>query len=346
MLAQPVGCDPQAIGRPYHRYQKRRQSHSDGEYRHVEVPKGTAAKPEAMPALLVLMHGSLKNPDSSAPAFAHAKRIRETGAFEEVVVGGWKEEPYVWDVLPTIAAEEVYAVPLFVSEGYYTRTVLPRELGLAEWDPEAWGSTDGVSATPTTHQALAGDKTVHYCGPVGTHPAMTDVIIQRAAAITGNAELGPEAGLAVIGHGTERSTHSAKAIEYHVDRLRNRDRFAAVEALYMDEPPEVDAIADRFDTDTVVAVPLFIADGYHTREDIPEDMSLQAATGADHSRGYPVPGVVGDTTVWYGGAVGTHPSVATVICERASDAGASIESSATSGMAVDSISPEQLSEEF
>jgi hypothetical protein len=81
-------------------------------------------------------------------------------------------------------------------------------------------------------------------------------------------------GLAVVGHGTERNENSAKAIEYHADRIAEMGRFDEVQALFMDEDPEVDDVTDFFESEDVVVVPLFIADGYHTQEDIPEDMGL------------------------------------------------------------------------
>jgi sirohydrochlorin cobaltochelatase len=117
-------------------------------------------------ALVLAAHGSHLNPGSSAPAFAHADRIRATGAFDEVRETFWKEEPSFREVLRTVAAETVYVVPLFVSEGYFTEEVLPRELRLEAWELEAWDS-DGVSADHATFTATDTGQTVHYCRPPG-----------------------------------------------------------------------------------------------------------------------------------------------------------------------------------
>ncbi len=273
-------------------------------------------------ALVVAAHGSHKNAESATPAYDHAARIRETGAFDDVREAFWKEEPGFRDVLRTVAADEVYVVPLFVSEGYFTEEVLPRELRLEGWDPAAWAS-DGVSAGHATLTAADTGQTVHYCGPVGTHDAMTDVVVRRAETVTGDPNVGPDTGLAVVGHGTERNAHSAKAIQYHADRIEALDRFAEVRALFMDEDPEVDDLTDYFETEDVVLVPLFVADGYHTQEDIPEDVGLVADGVAED---YDVPATVDGHRVWYAGAVGTEPLVAAVVLERAADAGAGVES--------------------
>jgi sirohydrochlorin cobaltochelatase len=272
-----------------------------------------------MKALLIVAHGSHLNAESSTPTFSHADTIRATGAFDEVREAFWKEEPSFREGLRTIESDEVYVVPLFVSEGYFTEQVIPRELRLDDWDPDQWES-DGTSATHTTLTAGDTGQTVHYCGPVGTHDAMTDVIVQRAESVTGDPDVGDGFGLAVVGHGTERNENSAKAIEYHAERVREMDRFDEVQALYMDEEPEVDDVTDYFESDDVVVVPLFIADGFHTQEDIPEDMGLTD----DYRTGYDVPADVDGQNIWYAGAVGTEALMADVILERASDAGADV----------------------
>ena len=268
-------------------------------------------------ALVIVAHGSHLNPGSSAPAFAHADRIRATGAFDEVREAFWKEEPSFREVFRTLTAEEVYVVPLFISEGYFTEEVIPRELRLEGWDVDDWNS-DGTSADHATDTATDVGMRVHYCGPVGTHDEMSDVIVRRAESVTGDPDVGEGVGLAVVGHGTKRNENSAKAIEYHADRIRDRGRFAEVKALFMDEPPEIDDVTDHFQSEDIVVVPLFVADGYHTQEDIPADMGI-----ADGDGGWETPATVDGKRIWYAGAVGTEPLLAAVVLERALDAGAS-----------------------
>jgi len=282
-----------------------------------------------MQALVIVAHGSHLNPDSSTPTHRHADTIRATGAFDEVKTGFWKEEPSLREVLRTVESEEVYVVPLFISEGYFTEQVIPRELRLSGWDASEWDS-DGLSADTATLTAADTGQTVHYCGPVGTHEAMTDVLVRRAETVTGDPDVGGSFGFAVVGHGTERNENSAKAIEYHADRVRDMGRFDEVQALYMDEEPEVDDVTDHFETEDVVVVPLFIADGFHTQEDIPEDMGLTD----DYRTGYDVPAAVDGHRIWYAGAVGTEGLTADVVLERAAEAGADI------GTAIDTVREE------
>ncbi|WP_439026267.1 CbiX/SirB N-terminal domain-containing protein [Haloarchaeobius sp. DT45] len=272
-----------------------------------------------MQALVIVAHGSHLNPESSTPTYAHADTIREAGGFDEVREAFWKEEPSFREALRTVESDEVFVVPMFISEGYFTEQVIPRELRLDDWDPAKWES-DGTSASQATLHATDVDKTVHYCGPVGTHDAMSDVIVKRAETVTGDSDVGEGFGLAVVGHGTERNENSAKAIEYHADRIRDMGRFDEVQALYMDEEPEVDDVTDFFESEDIVVVPLFIADGYHTQEDIPEDMGLTD----DYRTGWDTPAEVEGHRIWYAGAVGTEALMADVVLERAQEAGADV----------------------
>src|SRR3712207_3841902 len=120
-------------------------------------------------ALLIVGHGSTVNPDSSPPSLAHAAEIRRRGTFAEVACCFWKEEPSMRDALlffQTPAIKEVFVVPNFISEGYFTQTVIPRELELSgrvteRIDGQVW----------------------NYCEPVGNHPLMTELLMQRAREI-------------------------------------------------------------------------------------------------------------------------------------------------------------------
>jgi len=109
-------------------------------------------KPDA--GLLIVGHGSTVNPDSSAPTLAHAAEIRGRNIFADVQSAFWKEEPSLRDALflfDSEAIKTVYVVPNFISEGYFTQTVIPRELELdgrttkrANGKPGAMGSQSEI----------------------------------------------------------------------------------------------------------------------------------------------------------------------------------------------------------
>jgi sirohydrochlorin cobaltochelatase len=105
-------------------------------------------------ALLIVGHGSTVNPDSSAPTLAHAVEIRRRNIFAEVSCAFWKEEPSLRDALSIFPeAREVFVVPNFISEGYFTQTVIPRELELngrvtTRGNGQTWKYCDPVVSPP------------------------------------------------------------------------------------------------------------------------------------------------------------------------------------------------------
>ena len=82
-------------------------------------------------SLLLLGHGSHLDQNSSRPVHAMADQLAALKHFRRVDVAFWKEEPAVsrWSDRYR-KGETVVAVPVFISDGYFTREVLPRELGL------------------------------------------------------------------------------------------------------------------------------------------------------------------------------------------------------------------------
>ncbi len=256
-----------------------------------------------MQALIIVGHGSHLNAESSAPVYRHAEAIRRTGAFHEVRECFWKEEPSLREVFDLVEADDVYVVPLFISEGYFTEEVIPRDLGL-----------DGPAPSTT---AKAG-KTIRYTGPVGTHPWMPGMILRRAEEIAGlSAREAREAGLVIIGHGTERNSNSSEVI-YSVARQAEAARvFRRVATGFLDQPPEVAEVLAGMTESRLVLVPFFVAEGWHTQETIPDDLGLNrpAVSPVTEQEG---------RTVFYAAPVGTFPEVADIVLQRAREAGADV----------------------
>ena len=242
-----------------------------------------------MKALVIVGHGSHLNEDSSLPVYEHAARIREAGEYDEVVECFWKEEPSMRHVLNTVEAEDVCVVPAFISEGYFTQQVIPRELGLTG---------------TVTHKH---SKTVRYAGPLGTFEGMADVILERAGDLLEGKEVPPgRRALVLLGHGTDLNKNSGGVIYLNAERTRERDLYDLVEVGFLDQDPKIGEVVENVEAENVVLIPVFIAEGWHTHETIPEDLSL---TGEVTVRE--------DKTIYYGAPVGTHPSMAGLIAARA-----------------------------
>ena len=175
-------------------------------------------------ALLIVAHGSTVNPDSSAPTLAHAAEIRRRKVFANVECAFWKEEPSLRDALFLFDPElirEIYVVPNFISEGYFTQTVVPRELEL-----------DG----PITKRS--NEQVWKYCEPVGNHPLMTELLLKRARDVAPNASPA-ETALLIVAHGTDLNENSAVAAKREAEKIRELGKYAAVLNVYMEEAPLV-----------------------------------------------------------------------------------------------------------
>jgi sirohydrochlorin cobaltochelatase len=265
-------------------------------------------------ALVVAGHGSTVNADSAAPVYQHVDELRRRRLFAQTQEAFWKQEPYLAQVLRGVFARRVFIVPLFISEGYFTEEVVPRELGFCR---------NGRRDFPRTQER--GGQTFFYCGPVGTHPGMTDVLLARAGGIVEQfpfprAPKPAETALFIAGHGTGNNENSRQAIENQAQLIRARQLYAEVHAVFMEEEPRIIHCHKLARSKNIVVAPFFISDGLHSREDIPVMMGAPKAVVAGRLKlGQPPwrnPTERDGKRVWYTAAVGSEPRVADVILER------------------------------
>ena len=259
--------------------------------------------------LLIVGHGSTVNPDSSTPTWSHAREIRRRGIFPDVQCAFWKEEPSLRDARFFFADDgikEVLVVPNFISEGYFTQTVIPRELELAG---------------PVTRR---GDGQIwQYCEPVGSHPIVTELLLARAGEVAPDVDP-REAALLIVAHGTELNDNSAIAAKREAERIRSRSEYASVLNAYMEEPPLISDWDKLTSAPNVIVVPFFIADGLHSYEDIPVLLGIEPKTDAavmPRARLSDVfrqnPRHLRGRSLFYAGSIGTDSRFADVIIEQA-----------------------------
>jgi sirohydrochlorin cobaltochelatase len=266
-------------------------------------------------ALLIVGHGSTVNPHSSAPTLAHAIEIRRQNIFGEVQCAFWKEEPSLRDALFLFDPEsisEVCVVPNFISEGYFTQTVIPRELEL-----------NGRTTKRPTGQ------TWKYCQPVGNHAAVTELLLKRARDVAPAVDPA-DTSLLIVAHGTDLNENSAVAAKREAEKIHGLGTFAEVLNAYMEEPPLVSDWRKLTNTRNVVVVPFFISDGLHSYEDIPRLIGIATAAGvARRWRGSAPPGAargeifqgnpyrIDGRSLFYAPSIGTDPGFADIIIEQA-----------------------------
>ncbi len=256
------------------------------------------AKPDS--ALVIVGHGSTVNPDSSGPTFAHADEIARRRIFGEVHSVFWKEEPSLRQMLQLVERDDIYVVPNFISEGYFTRTVIPRELEL------------------TGALTQRGARTIRYCEPVGSHPRMTDLLLRRALEIAPGAPA-RETTLFIVGHGTGLNDNSAAAAKREVQAIAERGIFAQVLNAYMEEEPLISRWDELAAQPNVIVVPFFIADGLHSYQDIPVLLGIEPEpTAAASQRGLfrNNPYQLRGKTLFYASSIGTEPLFSDVILDQ------------------------------
>ena len=259
--------------------------------------------------LLIVGHGSTVNPDSSTPTWSHAREIRRRGIFADVQCAFWKEEPSLRDapfLFADGAIKEVLVVPNFISEGYFTQTVIPRELEL-----------NG----PITRRG--NGQVWKYSEPVGNHRIVTELLLARAREVAPDVDPG-EAALLIVAHGTELNDNSAIAAKREAERIRSRGEYASVLNAYMEEPPLISDWDKLTSAPNVIVVPFFIADGLHSYEDIPVLLGIEPNTDAavmPRARLSDVfrqnPRHLRGRSLFYAGSIGTDSRFADVIIEQA-----------------------------
>ena len=265
-------------------------------------------------ALVLVGHASTLNAESSAPTYQHADELRRRNLFTQVVECFWKLEPSIGGVLRGVFAPRVFVVPLFISEGYFTEEVIPRELGLR---------TNDQPDFPRVQKR--GNQTLYYGGPVGTHDSMTNVLLARARDIvekhpSSRAPKPDETALFIAGHGTGNNENSRVAIERQVELIGARNLYAEVHAVFMEEAPRISDYCRLAHAENIVMVPFFISDGLHSYEDIPVMLGESAELVRERLKSgqstWRNPARKHQKLVWYSSAIGNEPHIADVVLER------------------------------
>jgi len=202
--------------------------------------------------VLLVGHGSERSSGPARTMAAHAGRLRRLGLFAEVRSALLTGGPAIAETAGGLDPAETYVVPMFMSDGYFTRRALPEKLAAAAGD-------------------AASDW--HLCAPVGLNPGLPALIAERAReALRKRGVAFETANLLLIGHGSEKNPASWQATETTGLSVRIRREFKTVTTAFLDQRPGIAEVLDELD-DPVVSFGLFAADGGHAMQDIPEVLS-------------------------------------------------------------------------
>ena len=268
-------------------------------------------------ALVVLGHGTVENAGSAASVYQHVAELRRRNLFAEVREAFWKQEPQVKQILAALHARRIFIVPLFMSEGYFSEQVIPRELGLTPRDD------------PPSCSGDHGARILCYCRPVGTHASMTAALLARACEVVSQfpfprAPKACDTTLFIAGHGTGKNENSRLAMERQVELICAMGLYADVRAVFLEEEPRIAGCQVTAATRHVVVVPFFAGDGLHVVEDIPVLLGEpEHVVKARLAAGQPTwrnPTEKHGKLTWYSPAVGSHPLIAEVLLDRVREA--------------------------
>ncbi len=264
-------------------------------------------------ALVLIGHGSTVNQQSSQTVRRLAEELATRNLFAQVSAAFDLEEPKIEDV-PRIDAPRIFVVPITISAGRFTEETIPQRLGITVADQSDYDRVQEING-----------RQVIYCHPIGTHPGMTHVLLERASSIvtqhpSPHASEFSEMALFVVGHGTRKNKNSHKSVEAQVDLIRARSEYADVQPAFMEEAPFIADCYAATEARHMVVVPFFISDGLHTFEDIPILLGEpEVAVKGRLAAGQPTwsnPTQRNGKLVWYTPAIGNEPNLQAIVLER------------------------------
>lgn len=191
--------------------------------------------------VIIVAHGQPSDPGPQQQAI-EALAAQVADCADRQVIGATLAAP---DALARAvqAAPDALVYPMFMAEGWFTGTELPRRL------------------------AGAGGATATVLRPFGTDPALPDLC---AAKLAGEmARLGwqsRDTTLLLIAHGSQRARGSANGNEAMAEKLR--PRIGTVVTAYIEEAPFL-ADAARDLGPQAIALPFFATRAEHVTDDIP-----------------------------------------------------------------------------
>ncbi|EME70126.1 hypothetical protein H261_09984 [Paramagnetospirillum caucaseum] len=220
-------------------------------------------------ALVLVGHGSGNYPDAARPILALAESIRRRRLFAEVAAVFMKQNPPLAAALSLVASPTVYVVPVFAGRGFYTGTLIPREIGL------------------TGQVTERGDRRVIYTEPAGTHPRLPGLLACRADGVSRGCGWSPaDTSLLLIAHGSARPGGAGETPRAIAAALEGMAHFAEVRLTFLEQEPFAGQWPEMVRGRRVVALPLLVAQGMHAGRDIPPLFGLaQGETGPVTSHG-------------------------------------------------------------
>ena len=194
-----------------------------------------------------------------------AERLQAMG-FKNVYIGyNETAHPFIGETLEKMAEDgidEVVAVPFFIASGRHMTEQIIFKLRLNEGENHKAVDVNGHSIM------------MHFETPFGEDPLLAKILHEKFCETRdGN----KRSGALIIGHGS-RLPYNKQIITLNTERLKEMGHKDVYCAFNEFDEPIIEDVIDRMVDDGVeeiVAIPLFISEGDHLKNDIPPKIHLQ-----------------------------------------------------------------------
>ncbi len=244
-------------------------------------------------ALVLAAHGSRRSTQASSLVSGHVERLKDVYAFPTVRAAFQQGTPQFAEVLDSLTVNSVTVVPLFSSDGYFSRTVLPRELSL---------------------NRRYSQIRLRLTQSVGTHARIPALAQRRILELLRHFQLeAQQTSLIVVGHGSQRHPTSSQSTHLLVDHLREAKVCQEVQAAFLDESPFLEDVSGQVLQPEVVVFPFFIGESFHVLQDIPRRAGCPELAGSS----FPAQRRRGRQRVTIDRALGVDPEITALIAALA-----------------------------
>ena len=208
------------------------------------------------PAALIVAHGQPSSPEGPEARIAAFAAEVAAGLPGWRVAGATLAAPgALARAVGTLGSEAPVVYPLFMADGWFVKSLLPKRL------------------------AEAGAPGARLTAPLGLDPGMPALLAGAALAAAKAHGLTPaETGLLLAAHGSPSNTRPREVTEALAAALAPLIGFREIRTGYVDEAPGIDEAA-RALAAPALCLPFFARTGGHVLEDLPEALAAGGFTG-------------------------------------------------------------------